>query len=133
MPKPPDRVQLHKQESAAGGGDPGDDDPLLQTSLDSAEDGIDVAGVYFQEDVGAGVSSSDFQVVIYREGNRMWFEDSENLGGTRVCLTDLAAAAKVPDEAGQVLFAATGASFDQRVPILGPSGWLTGGGKLMVK
>lgn len=133
MAKPPDRVQLQKQESAAGGGDAGDDDPLLQSALDSAEDAPDVAGIYFQENVGLGVSSLDFQVVIYREGDRMWFEDSENLGVTRVCLSDLAAAAKLPDEAGQILFAATAAAFDQRVPIIGPHGWMTSGGKMLVK
>jgi hypothetical protein len=131
MAKPPDRVQLQKQESAAGGGDPADADPLLQTALDSSEDAIDVAGVYVQEDTGGGVSSSDFQVVVYREGNRMWFEDSAHLGVTRVCLTDLVNLK--PTEAGQVLFAATVNEFDQRVPILGPQGWLTSGGKLLVK
>ena len=130
MPKPPDRVQLHKQESAAGGGNPADDDELLQTALDPAEDAPDVAGVYFQEDVGGGVSSEDKQVTLYREDGKLYAEDVDNAGAGRKCLSEWA---PTPEQVGQVRFAASADAFTNRVPIIGPQGWLTSGGKLMVK
>lgn len=90
MPKPPDKVQLQKQESSAGGGDDADnDDGFLYSPLDPAEDAIDVAGVYLQEDTGGGVSSNDKVVVLYREGNEMYMEDSVNAGASRVSLSAL--------------------------------------------
>lgn len=39
----------------------------------------------------------------------------------------------IPDEPGQVLYAVTSAAFTKAVPIHGPTGWLVGGGRLMVK
>ena len=87
MAKPADRVQLTKQESAAGGGDGADDDPYLNTApLNADEDAPDVAGIYGQQAGGR-----DKIVVIYREGNKWYFEDSENAGAGRVTLTDLVA------------------------------------------
>lgn len=38
-----------------------------------------------------------------------------------------------PDEPGQVLFAVTSAAFTKAVPMLGPYGWMMGGGRLLVK
>ena len=92
MPKPADRVQLFKQESAAGGGDAADEDEMLGTEpIESHEDAPDVAGIYIQEDVGGGVSSADKQVTVYRESNKMYLEDAENAGAGRLSLSALAA------------------------------------------
>ena len=38
-----------------------------------------------------------------------------------------------PTQAGQVLYAETIAAFTIQLPIIGPQGWLTGGGKMLVK
>jgi len=89
MPKPPDRVQISKQESAAGGGDALDADDMLQSPLDPSEDAIDVAGVFLQEDTGGGVSSADEVVAIYREASEAYFEDTAHAGASRVSLGDL--------------------------------------------
>lgn len=43
-----DRVQVIKQESAAGGGDPNDDVPWLQDPIDATEDAIEAAGLFLQ-------------------------------------------------------------------------------------
>ncbi len=46
---------------------------------------------------------------------------------------DIGSGLPTPDEAGQVLYAATAAAFTAEVPMLGPPGWLHSGGKLLVK
>lgn len=38
-----------------------------------------------------------------------------------------------PTQAGQVLYAATIDAFTIELPIVGPQGWLVGGGKMLVK
>jgi len=86
MAKPAHRVQLQKQETAAGGGDPSDDDSFFWDVLDAGEDAPDVAGVYFQESTGR-----DKVVAAYRESDKLFFEDSENAGASRRSLSDLAA------------------------------------------
>lgn len=85
MSKPVDRVQILKRETTAGGGDASDvDDFFTESPLDAGEDAPDVAGVYFQEG-----SDRDKVVVIYREDNKLYFEDTDHSGVDRVCLGDL--------------------------------------------
>jgi hypothetical protein len=98
--KPPDRVQLFKQESAAGGGDAADDDEMLQAPLDPAEDAPDVNGLYFQESDGGGGHTADKVVTAYREGNALFFEDAANAGAGRASLSDLIAGTGGLTEAG---------------------------------
>jgi len=89
VPKPLNRVQLQKQESATGGGDQDDFDNFLFSPLDPTEDAPDVAGFYIQE---SGVVK-DKAVAIYREDGEMWFEDATHSGVNRVNLDDMTAAA----------------------------------------
>ena len=89
MPKPQDRVQLQKYETAASGGDAADEAAAegFITPLDADEDAPDVAGVYFQESPGV----RDKVVTVYREGGTMYFEDSpSNSGVNRKSLDQLA-------------------------------------------
>lgn len=130
MPKPPDRVVVIKQESLSTGGDPLDADSMLNQPLDASEDSINVAGVSFQEPTGGGANSNDDTTVIYRENGKMFFEDTENSAAGRVCLTEIA---KKATQCGQVLVAVTDTEFQAVMPILGPSGWLTSGGRMLVK
>lgn len=86
MSKPPDRVQLIKQESAAGGGDNADvDDFYVDSPLDPKEDAPEVQGVFFQD-----ISDpTDEDVYITRNGDDMIFSDKTV--GIEVSLTDLLA------------------------------------------
>ena len=126
MPKPQDRVQLFKQESTAGGGDDADADEFLaKVPLDSSEDAPDMAGVYLQE---SGTLSGDKQVVAYREGDQMFFEDINNQGAGRKSLSDLAAAGQTPTEAGEILLSVddgTGLAFKRVVPVVSGNGVVT--------
>lgn len=88
MPKPPDKVQLIKQESTAGGGDPADNnDFYTEAPLDPTEDAPEVQGVFFQDTVNA----NDEAVYISRDGDDMIFKDKAV--STEVTLTDLLATA----------------------------------------
>jgi len=88
MPKPPDKVQLIKQESTAGGGDPTDNDELyLESPLDPTEDAPEVQGVFFQ-DKGGG-QSNDENVYITRDGDDLVFNDKTV--ASEVILNDLLA------------------------------------------
>ena len=88
MSKPPDRVQLIKQESAAGGGDPSDVDELyLETPLDPSEDAPEVQGLFFQDTI----APKDEDVYITRNGDDMILSDKSV--GIEVSLTDLLATA----------------------------------------
>jgi hypothetical protein len=88
MPKPPDRVQLVKQESTAGGGDAADIDELyLESPLDPTEDAPEVQGVFFQDTV----DPNDEEVYVTRSGDDMVFTDKTV--GIEVSLTDLLATA----------------------------------------
>lgn len=86
MSKPPDRVQLVKQESGAGGGDAADVDELyLELPLDPSEDAPEVQGLFFQDTV----APKDEDVYITRNGDDMIFTDVTV--GTEVTLTQLLA------------------------------------------
>jgi len=85
MPRPPDRVQLQKQEDPNRGGDGADSDPfVLNAPLDPTEDAPEVGGFFIQE---SGVR--DEQVVTYRENGQMYFEDASHSGENRVNLHTL--------------------------------------------
>ena len=85
MAKPPHRVAVQKQESAATGGDPGDDDDMLAVPIEPHEDAINVAGVALQQPDGpAPGHSNDPDVMLYREGDEMMFCD---VPGARLPLT----------------------------------------------
>lgn len=133
MPKPPDRVIVSKQETIGTGGDIADYDPMLNQPIDPAEDSLNAAGVSFQEPTGGGANSNDNNVVIYRENDKLWFEDDDHAGVNRVCLADLSSGGITPTQAGQVLVAKTDTEFTPCIPIIGPTGWLTGGGRMLVK
>ena len=66
-----DRVQLEKQESAAGGGDAADADPFLRSPLEPNEDAPEVRGVYFQKATG-----SDELALIWRDGDNIKAKDA---------------------------------------------------------
>ena len=126
MPKPQDRVQLFKQESTAGGGDGADSDPFLaKAPLDSSEDAPDMAGVYLQEN---GTLLGDKQVVVYRESDQLFFEDSSNQGVGRKSLSNLASAGQTPTEAGEILLSVdegSGLVFKRVVPVVSGNGVVT--------
>ena len=109
MPKPADRVQLQKYETAASGGDPADEAAAegFNTPLDADEDAPDVAGIYFQESPGV----RDTVVTIYRESNEMYFEDTSNAGASRKSLTNLSSGALPPATAiGQIVISVDGSN-----------------------
>ncbi len=85
MAKPTDRVQLRKNESAAGGGDPADDDLGFPATLDAAEDAPEVQGLFFQPQGGP----ADEEAWITRDGGgNLLFRDENNT--TERTLTQLA-------------------------------------------
>ena len=75
-----DRVQLAKQESAAGGGDPADADPFLWSNLDPNEDAPEVRRLYLQGDEGI-----DETCFVDRDASgRVRLVDQENPTGASV-------------------------------------------------
>lgn len=78
MAEPTDRVQVLKQESAAGGGDNADRDPFnTWETIDEDEDALSAAGVFLQA-VGG---TPDEAVLIWREGNDLMLKDPANPAG----------------------------------------------------
>ena len=75
MPKPPDRVQLLKQELASDGGDPLDGESGFPVALDSTEDGLQAAGFFLGEN---GKPAGDELVGGYREGDELLLFDILN-------------------------------------------------------
>jgi len=89
MAKPADRVQLHKQESVANGGDAADVDPFLSTCpLEPNEDAPEVAGIYFQEPAPSTVRDEEVYISRDASGN-MCFRDPNANGGTEIALSAL--------------------------------------------
>lgn len=73
----PDRVQLLKDESTSGGGDPADVGPYGNpTPIEPQEDAIESAGVYLQD-----AANRDEEVYIYRDGDNMVLRDVNNPAG----------------------------------------------------
>ena len=105
MPKPSDRVNPLKLESAAEGGDAADDNLGLPAKLNPEEDAVAVAGLFYGE---SGNDGQDKLVTSYREGDEMFFEDTNNAGAGRKSLSDLATA-------GSGLTPATHRDLDQLV------------------
>jgi hypothetical protein len=132
MAKPTDRVQIAKQERAATGGNPADDDDMLYATLNPVEDAPDMAGIYFQEDVGSGVSSADTQVAIFRDDDDLQFCDVAN--STPVTLSDLLQGNLPPaTQVGQVLYSVDGLTFTVQQPLTSKQGWLVNNdGELLV-
>jgi hypothetical protein len=73
MPKPPDRVQLLKQEIAADGGDPLDNEMGFPSPVESEEDAIQAAGFFLGE---ATKPAGDELVGGYRESDELILFDS---------------------------------------------------------
>lgn len=67
-----DRVQVIKQESAALGGDPADEQPWNEP-IEPQEDAIEAAGVYLQDG-----SNRDESTLVNRAGLDMLFKDGNN-------------------------------------------------------
>jgi len=68
MAAPTDRVQVLKQESAAGGGDPADADPFLgYERINETEDAVSAAGVFLQIQGG----TADEAAGLWREGDNI--------------------------------------------------------------
>lgn len=127
MAAPTDRVQVLKQESAAGGGDEADRDPFnVWETINETEDGISAAGVFVQE-VGG---TPDEAAAIYRESGDMTFKDENN---APVTLTELRVGL-TPTEVGQIIIAATPSSFVAGVPVVTSDGFIvvTADGKIVV-
>ena len=76
--KPPDRVQLLKQELASDGGDPLDGEDGYPAPVDSTEDGIQAAGFFLGED---GSPAGDEAVGGYRENDELVLFDVNVPGG----------------------------------------------------
>lgn len=92
MATPQDKVQLQKQESAAGGGDAADSDDFLMAPLDPNEDAPELQGVFFQPP--APSTSQDENVYITRDGSdNLVFRDPNANSGAEASLTDLLATA----------------------------------------
>jgi len=68
-----DRVQVLIYEEAAKGGDPLDDTMGIPTEISPQEDGLETAGVYFQD-----ASNRDENVYIDRNGDDLRFRDVNN-------------------------------------------------------
>lgn len=78
MPAPTERVQVIKDESTAGGGDPSDAGPLNpQVPINETEDAISAAGFVVQA-VGG---TADMATLIWREGSDLKFKDGSNPSG----------------------------------------------------
>lgn len=94
MPKPPDRVQLLKQESAAGGGDPNDLGELFyEDKINTREDAPEMQGVYLQSPSGP----DDENVYITRDDSgNMLFKD-ENADASELSLSDLLSATGITE------------------------------------
>jgi hypothetical protein len=71
--KPPDRVQVLKQEVASDGGDPADDESGFPAPVNSTEDGLQAAGFYLGE---SGKPASDELVGGFREADKLKLFDS---------------------------------------------------------
>jgi len=95
MAEPPDRVQVLKRESAALGGDAADEQPW-DAPIEPQEDGIEVAGVWFQD-----ASNRDEDVLAWREGNDLKFKDKSIPAGKT--LTELAASGGLTEEQHKAL------------------------------
>lgn len=90
MPAPADRVQLRKNESAAGGGDAADDDLGFPALLNPNEDAPEVQGLFLQPPSPSVVR--DKLVWITRDGSgNLLFRDVAD--GTERTLSDLVAGA----------------------------------------
>ena len=73
MAQPTDRVQVMKQESAGGGGNPADIDPFYaEVTINETQDGISSAGVFLQKQGGP----ADETVCLWREGDTVFYKDS---------------------------------------------------------
>jgi len=70
-----DRVQLEKQESAALGGEVGDEAPFA-VPINPQQDAIELAGVVFQD-----ASNRDEEIWVQRNGDDLEFRDLTNPGG----------------------------------------------------
>jgi len=79
--KPPDRVQLLKQELASDGGDPLDGEDGYPAPVDSTEDGIQIAGFFVGEDEKP---ASDELVGGYREADELVLFDSSYPAGITI-------------------------------------------------
>lgn len=76
MPAPTDRVQLHKQESAADGGDAADSDEFLVTlPLEPNEDAPEVQGLFLQPPAPSTAKDEDVYLTRDAAGN-MVFRDA---------------------------------------------------------
>ena len=100
-----DRVQVQKQESAALGGDPFDEEAWPEP-IEPQEDAIEAAGIYFQDP-----SHRDETTLITRDGDDMAFKDVNN--PTPTTLTTMLAGgydinSVVWDEAGGIVYADDG-------------------------
>jgi len=85
MAPPADRVRPYKHEDSTTGGQAGQRRPFPK-ALTPQEDGIDVAGVFFQE-----AGTDDEEVVIWRETGALRFRDATMAAGTSYTLAQLAA------------------------------------------
>ena len=89
MTKPVDRVQLLKQESVGGGGDPSDAHPVFaESKLDPNEDGIEVQGVFLQIPSETEVLDEECYVTRDDSGN-MLLKDENADSGNEVTLSQL--------------------------------------------
>ncbi len=88
MAAPADKVQLHKQESSAGGGDPADADDfsILAEVLDPNEDAPEVQGVFFQPPSPSTVSDKLVYATRDSSGNLIFRDDFD---GTERTLSTL--------------------------------------------
>ena len=93
MAKPPDRVQLLKQELATDGGDPLDGEEGYPAPVDSTEDGVQVAGFFLGE---SAKPAADELVGGYREDDELVLFDSLNPLGKP--LSTLAGGGMTPEE-----------------------------------
>ena len=103
----PHRVQLIKDESTVGGGDPADNGPFGDPGpIEPQEDAIEVAGVYLQDAV-----ARDEQVYIARETDELFFCDPANPGGYTLAQLAASGGGAVATQIGQTLMSLNGTTF----------------------
>ena len=97
MPKPPDRVQLLKQETVGGGGDAADIHPVFaETKLNPREDAPEALGFFFQSPTGP----DDEECYVTRnDDGDMLLKDENADSGSEVTLSQLleSAAGGIPE------------------------------------
>ena len=128
MPIGTDRVQVQKEETTAGGGDPFDVGPYGgPVPIEPQQDAIESAGIYLQDSV-----DRDEEVYVCRDQGKLCFRDTENT--TPISLTDInTGALPAPISPCALLYSIDGVMWSQIVPLVGNGILVNSAGEIMYK